>query len=257
MLRCLVKARNRCYKRLWSSSESWVRSRSSATTARSRSAARSSARSSALLLVHAGAVVATDRLVTDLWGEEPPRTATTSLQNFVSQLRKLLGAGAIADEAARLRPPRRSRLLRPRPLRTPRRGRARPAPAERAELLRKALGALARPAARRPRLRDVRAGRDPPPRGAAARRARGPHRRRSRARAARRARRRARVARRPVPVSGAAAGQLMLALYRAGRQADALQAYHQARRRSSTSSGSSPGRRSGRSTRRSCARSAR
>ncbi len=48
-----------------------------------------------LLLVRAGEVVATDRLVTDLWGEEPPRTATTSLQNFVSQLRKLLGAGAI------------------------------------------------------------------------------------------------------------------------------------------------------------------
>ena len=46
----------------------------------------------ALLLVHAGEVVATERLVTELWGERPPKTATTSLQNFVSQLRKLLGS---------------------------------------------------------------------------------------------------------------------------------------------------------------------
>jgi DNA-binding SARP family transcriptional activator len=46
----------------------------------------------ALLLVHAGEVVATDRLVTELWGEQPPKTATTSLQNFVSQLRKTLGS---------------------------------------------------------------------------------------------------------------------------------------------------------------------
>jgi DNA-binding SARP family transcriptional activator len=45
-----------------------------------------------LLLMHAGAVVATDRLVDQLWGEHAPKTATTSLQNFVSQLRKLLGA---------------------------------------------------------------------------------------------------------------------------------------------------------------------
>ncbi len=46
----------------------------------------------AALLLEAGRVVSTDRLVALLWGEEPPRTATTSLQNAVSQLRKLLGA---------------------------------------------------------------------------------------------------------------------------------------------------------------------
>ena len=44
-----------------------------------------------LLLMRAGEVVATDRLVDQLWGEQPPKTATTSLQNLVSQLRKLLG----------------------------------------------------------------------------------------------------------------------------------------------------------------------
>lgn len=45
----------------------------------------------ALLVVHAGRVVPTDQLVNELWGEEPPKTATTSLQNLVSQLRKALG----------------------------------------------------------------------------------------------------------------------------------------------------------------------
>ena len=46
----------------------------------------------ALLLLEAGRVVSTDRLIDCLWGERPPRTAATSLQNFVAQLRKLLGA---------------------------------------------------------------------------------------------------------------------------------------------------------------------
>ena len=45
----------------------------------------------ALLLVDAGRAVSTDRLIDALWGEQPPRTAATSLQNFVSQLRKQLG----------------------------------------------------------------------------------------------------------------------------------------------------------------------
>jgi DNA-binding SARP family transcriptional activator len=45
----------------------------------------------ALLLLDAGRVVSIDRLVDALWGEVPPRTAVTSLQNFVSQLRKALG----------------------------------------------------------------------------------------------------------------------------------------------------------------------
>jgi DNA-binding SARP family transcriptional activator len=44
-------------------------------------------------------VVSTDRLIDDLWGEAPPRTAATSLQNFVSQLRKALGAGVLATKS--------------------------------------------------------------------------------------------------------------------------------------------------------------
>ena len=45
----------------------------------------------AFLLLHANEVVPSERLITELWGETPPRTAATSLQNFVSQLRKVLG----------------------------------------------------------------------------------------------------------------------------------------------------------------------
>ena len=45
----------------------------------------------ALLLLEPGRVVSNDRLIDSLWGEHPPRTATTSLQNFISQLRKTLG----------------------------------------------------------------------------------------------------------------------------------------------------------------------
>jgi DNA-binding SARP family transcriptional activator len=49
----------------------------------------------ALLLLHAGRVVPTDRLLDDLWGERPPPTANSSLQNLVSQLRKTLGRDVI------------------------------------------------------------------------------------------------------------------------------------------------------------------
>jgi DNA-binding SARP family transcriptional activator len=46
----------------------------------------------ALLLLRAGRVVPTDAIVEALWGDRPPRTAATSLQNSISALRKLLGA---------------------------------------------------------------------------------------------------------------------------------------------------------------------
>ena len=52
----------------------------------------------ALLLLQAGRAVSTDRLIDALWGEHPPRTAATSLQNFVSQLRKLLGPDLIVTK---------------------------------------------------------------------------------------------------------------------------------------------------------------
>ena len=53
-----------------------------------------------LLLLRANEAVSAERLVDQLWGENPPRTATTSLQNTVSQLRKLLGPGMLHTRPA-------------------------------------------------------------------------------------------------------------------------------------------------------------
>jgi DNA-binding SARP family transcriptional activator/tetratricopeptide (TPR) repeat protein len=45
----------------------------------------------AILLVHANEVVSTDRLVDELWGDDRPKTAIPALHNAVSRLRKALG----------------------------------------------------------------------------------------------------------------------------------------------------------------------
>lgn len=47
----------------------------------------------ALLLIHANEVISADRLVDQLWGERPTTTAAKSLQVHVSALRKRLGGG--------------------------------------------------------------------------------------------------------------------------------------------------------------------
>ena len=49
----------------------------------------------ALLLLNANRVVARDRLIDDLWGDDPPETAPKALQVYVSQLRKLMPAGML------------------------------------------------------------------------------------------------------------------------------------------------------------------
>jgi DNA-binding SARP family transcriptional activator len=49
----------------------------------------------ALLLLDANRVVALDRLVDDLWGEKPPKTAVATIQVYVSRLRKLLPGGTL------------------------------------------------------------------------------------------------------------------------------------------------------------------
>ena len=49
----------------------------------------------ALLALHSREIVATDRLIEELWGGSPPPTAQKALQNLVSQLRRSLGAAAI------------------------------------------------------------------------------------------------------------------------------------------------------------------
>lgn len=47
----------------------------------------------AVLLVHAGNAVSADRLVEVLWGGEPPDTATNTLQTYISRLRRALDPG--------------------------------------------------------------------------------------------------------------------------------------------------------------------
>ena len=195
----------------------------------------------ALLLLNANHVVPTERLVDELWGENPPRTAVTSLQNAIVQLRKLLGPDVLQTRSPgyilRVDPDlydlaRFESLL----------GYAREAPPEeRAQLLREALEewrgvpleelgyeSFAQSEVRRlEELRiaaledrldaDHEAGRhaDLVPEVEALV-AVHPHRERLRA-------------------------QLMLALYRSGRQADALQAYQDARRALAEELGIDPG----------------
>ena len=45
----------------------------------------------AFLLIHPNEPLATDRLIDELWGAEPPMTAAKAIQNHVSQLRRALG----------------------------------------------------------------------------------------------------------------------------------------------------------------------
>jgi YVTN family beta-propeller protein len=53
----------------------------------------------ALLLLAGGETVATDRLVDELWGDRPPPTAVTALQGYISALRKALGSEVVVTRA--------------------------------------------------------------------------------------------------------------------------------------------------------------
>jgi ABC-type transport system substrate-binding protein/DNA-binding SARP family transcriptional activator len=53
----------------------------------------------AVLLLHGGEVVSVDRLVDELWGERPPPTAAKNLQGYVARLRRVLGNGALQTQA--------------------------------------------------------------------------------------------------------------------------------------------------------------
>src|SRR5260221_636914 len=52
-----------------------------------------------LLLLRANQVVSTDFLVDAVWGEQPPRTVATSLQNTIGALRRVLGADLLQFRA--------------------------------------------------------------------------------------------------------------------------------------------------------------
>ena len=49
----------------------------------------------AILLLHPNEFVSSDRLIDDLWGDDRPETAAKALQGYVSQLRKTLGPDAL------------------------------------------------------------------------------------------------------------------------------------------------------------------
>ena len=165
-------------------------------------------------------------------GREPPRTATTSLQNFVSQLRKLARRRRARDEAAGLRAARAPSTSRSIARFEQLVAKARRAsPEERARLLRDALALW-----RGPPLADF--AYEPFAQGEIQRleelRLDALEQRLDAdlvAGARRGARRRARVARRAHPLRERLRGHLMLALYRSGRQAEALSAYHEGRAR--------------------------
>src|SRR5690348_13005570 len=52
----------------------------------------------AVLLLHAGHVLSNDQLIDALWGEHPPPSATRSLHNLVSGLRKNIVDGALVTQ---------------------------------------------------------------------------------------------------------------------------------------------------------------
>ena len=49
----------------------------------------------AVLLIYRGEVLSTDRLIDELWADRPPPTAAKTVQGYVSQLRRVLGEEAI------------------------------------------------------------------------------------------------------------------------------------------------------------------
>jgi YVTN family beta-propeller protein len=53
----------------------------------------------AILLLHANEVVSSERLIDELWGDRPPRTAAKALQTYVSQLRRALGGDALVTRS--------------------------------------------------------------------------------------------------------------------------------------------------------------
>jgi DNA-binding SARP family transcriptional activator len=184
----------------------------------------------AALLLRPGEVVSTDRLAEAIWGETPPRTAVGSLQNAVSELRKALGHDVVVT-----RSPGYALAIDPETVDAVRFERAvtdaaRLEPAERAEVLSAALALWRGPAladlADEPfaareasRLDELRLAATEERIAADLELGRG---------ADLVAELEAHVA--ANPLRERLRGLLMLALYRSGRQAEALEAYQDARR---------------------------
>jgi len=59
----------------------------------------------AMLLLAQGRVVSVDRLISGVWGEDPPSSATASLQVYISHLRRALRDGAATASPIVRQPP--------------------------------------------------------------------------------------------------------------------------------------------------------
>jgi DNA-binding SARP family transcriptional activator/DNA-binding beta-propeller fold protein YncE len=196
----------------------------------------------AVLLLHGNEAVSCDGLIDALWGETPPRTAAKALQGYVSQLRKELArapGGRPSDETLVTRPPgyavcvdpdRLDALRFARMLAEARRASESGDAARAAETLRRALALWRGPAlaefafdefARAEILRLEALHLDAREERIAADMVLGRH-------AEVVGELRALVGEQPLRET--LRGRLMLALYRSGRQADALHEYRQARR---------------------------
>ena len=197
----------------------------------------------ALLLLHADEVVATDDCVEALWGERPPETAQTALHGHVSALRKRLGPERIEtqDPGYLLAAGRRGRgghpsvrapcsraagRRSPRPVGTAQEG-ARSLPGRAARPTSATRGSHSQEAARLEELRLVvlrRADSD----------------RSSSSAATRRSFSSSSGSSSNHPLREGLRAQLMLALYRAGRQADALRGFPGRARRAPRRAGARP-----------------
>src|SRR3954470_21571033 len=165
----------------------------------------------AILLLHANEVISSERLIDYLWADEPPATAAKSVQVYVSRLRKALAsAGSGGSPNGVLLTRGGGYTLRVEPgqfdaesfeqgVTQAERSLAAGAPEGGVGDIAPRARPLARPGARRLRLRAVRRARDRPAAGATAGRDRAAHHRRSAARPPRHGGARARHAGRSAP----------------------------------------------------------